>query len=112
MIQLKFFEENIALENYIWSLENHPKFHVEIIDTTSDMNLFMNIRHSSHYPFSNLWVFVNTTNPEGKENVDTLECVLATKEGRWNGSGLEIFGIFKYHLKHKFLLLQEITLLK
>ena len=85
---VKIFEENIALENYIWSLENHPKFHVEIIDTTSDMNLFMNIRHSSHYPFSNLWVFVNTTNPEGKENVDTLECVLATKEGRWNGSGL------------------------
>ena len=84
----KVFEENIALENHIWSVENHPKFQVEIIDTLSEMNLIVNIRHSSHYPFSNLWVFVNTTGPEGTQNTDTLECVLAAKDGMWLGSGL------------------------
>ena len=54
----KVFEENIALENHIWNVENHPKFQVEITDTVSDMNLIVNIRHSAHYPFSNLWVFI------------------------------------------------------
>ena len=84
----KVFEENIALEKHIWSVENHLKFQVEITDTLSEMNLIVNIRHSSHYPFSNLWVFVNTTPPEGPQNRDTLECVLAAKDGRWLGSGL------------------------
>lgn len=85
---VKVFEENRALENHIWSVENHPKFQVEIIDTVSEMNLIVNIRHSAHYPFSNLWVFVNTTNPEGAQSTDTLECVLAAKDGEWIGSGL------------------------
>ena len=84
----KVFEENIALENHIWNLENHPKFQVEIMDTTSEMNLLVNVRHSAHYPFSNLWVFVNTTHPEGAIKIDTLECVLAAKDGKWLGSGL------------------------
>ena len=84
----KVFEENIALENHIWSVENHPKFQVEITDTLSEMNLIVNIRHSAHYPFSNLWIFVSTTSPEGLQNTDTLECVLAAKDGRWLGSGL------------------------
>ncbi len=84
----KVFEENIALENHIWSVENHPKFQVEIIDTLSKMKLTVNIRHSAHYPFSNLWVFVNTTSPEGAQSTDTLECVLAAKDGSWLGSGL------------------------
>ena len=84
----KVFEENIALKDNIWSLENHLKFQVEITDTVSDMNLIINIRHSARYPFSNLWIFVNTTNPEGVQNTDTLECLLAAKDGMWIGSGL------------------------
>ena len=99
MIQLKVFEENIALENHIWSLENHPKFQVEIIDTLTELKLILNIRHSAHYPFSNLWVFVNTTSPEGAQSADTLECVLAAKDGRWLGSGLGDIWDIQIHLK-------------
>ena len=84
----RVFEENIAFESHIWSVEHHPTFQVEITDTLSEMNIIMNIRHSARYPFSNLWLFVNTTNPEGAQIKDTIECVLAAKDGRWLGSGL------------------------
>ena len=84
----KVFEENIKLNNHIWSLENRPKFQVEIIDSVTAMNLFVNIRHSANYPFSNLWVFIKTTSPEGFVKTDTLECILAAKDGKWKGSGL------------------------
>lgn len=84
----KVFEENIALENYIWTAEKHLKFQVEITDTINEMNLILNIRHTAHYPFSNLWVFVNTITPEGTKTTDTLECKLAAKDGRWFGNGL------------------------
>ena len=52
------------------------------------MNLILNIRHTAHYPFSNLWVFENTITPEGTKTTDTLECKLAAKDGRWFGNGL------------------------
>ena len=38
----KVFEENIALENYVWSVENHPKFLAEITDTLSEMKIIVN----------------------------------------------------------------------
>lgn len=84
----KIFEENIALENHVWNVENKLKFQMEIIDTLSDMNLIVNVRHSAHYPFSNLWVFVKTINPDGTQNIDTLECKLAEKDGKWIGRGI------------------------
>ena len=61
---------------------------MEITDTLSEMNIIVNIRHTAYYPFSNLWIFVNTNRPDGVQNIDTLECVLAAKDGRWLGSGL------------------------
>ena len=84
----KVFEKNLALENYIWSAEDDLKFQMEITDTINEMNLILNIRHTAHYPFSNLWVFVNTITPEGTKMTDTLECKLAAKDGRWFGNGL------------------------
>ena len=38
-------------------------------------------------PFSNLFVFLTTTYPNGKISVDTLECILANKKGEWQGDG-------------------------
>ena len=84
----KVFEQNIAFEKYIWSVENQPKFQAEITDTLCEMNIIVNIRHSANYPFSNLWIFVYTNRPDGAQDIDTLECVLAAKDGRWLGSGL------------------------
>ena len=58
------------------------------------------------YPYSNLWLFINTIDPYGVLNIDTLECVLAKKDGKWIGHGLgDIWDIqcnFKnYRLKKK-----------
>ena len=60
----------------------------EITDTLNEMNIIVNIRHTARYPFSNLWLFVNTTNPEGVQSQDTLECVLQQKMEGGLASGL------------------------
>lgn len=84
----RIFEENKTIENNIWSSEYLPNFQVEITDTSTVMNVFINIRHNAHYPFSNLWLFVKTIDSEGHLQLDTLECMLAAKDGKWLGSGL------------------------
>ncbi len=45
------------------------------------------VRHADSYPFSNLILFVNTKYPDGKILTDTMEVILATQKGEWQGSG-------------------------
>ena len=84
----RLYEKNITIENTVWYLSHIPSFEYNNTDTLSKVNLKVNVRHSSSYPFSNLWLFVNTIGPTGTLKIDTLECVLAQKDGKWLGSGL------------------------
>jgi gliding motility-associated lipoprotein GldH len=84
----RVFEENVSIEKNVWELNQIPSFEYHNADTVSKVNILVNVRHSSSYPFSNLWVFVSTSLPNGTIKKDTLECVLAEKNGKWLGSGL------------------------
>ena len=84
----RLYEKNISIEKAVWGLSNKPSFEYNSSDTISKVNLKVNVRHSSSYPFSNLWLFVNTIDPSGVLKTDTLECVLAQKDGKWLGSGI------------------------
>ena len=70
-----------------WKTENKLTYTVDVTDNTPYYNVFLNVRHADSYPFSNVFVFLSTTNPSGKTTVDTLECVLANKKGEWQGDG-------------------------
>ena len=43
------------------------------------------LRHLENYRYSNLFVFLHTRMPNGNITHDTIECTLATPEGRWIG---------------------------
>ena len=45
----------------------------------------MNLRHTEAYPYSNLYVLMQLDFPNGKKSVDTLECILADRRGKWAG---------------------------
>ena len=84
----RLFEKNIRIDQNVWNIQNTPSFEYENIDTLSKQKLILNIRHSSSYPFSNLWLFIHNTTPDNIQTTDTLECILAQKDGQWIGSGL------------------------
>ncbi|MBL6657666.1 MAG: gliding motility lipoprotein GldH [Flavobacteriales bacterium] len=84
----RLYEKNISIDNDVWSLGQIPSFEFENTDTVSDVNLIINVRHSSIYPFSNLWLFIHTLSPSGSTHVDTLEAALSQKDGKWLGDGL------------------------
>ncbi|RLD40915.1 MAG: gliding motility lipoprotein GldH, partial [Bacteroidetes bacterium] len=46
-----------------------------------------NIRNSTDYRYSNLYVFLITKFPNNNLTKDTIECILADREGRWLGKG-------------------------
>lgn len=84
----RIFEKNIEITGNKWDVAQKIKFEVNITDTVSGNNVLINIRHVGFYPYSNLFIFINTTFPNGKTTRDTVECLLADERGKWFGSGL------------------------
>ena len=76
-----------AMTDETWKLPNIPTFKVPITDTLNSNNVIFFIRSGSSYPFRNIYLFVTTTSPDGKQITDTLQYNLADEKGRWYGKG-------------------------
>lgn len=92
--QNRFFEQNIEIDAEKWAYQDSKKFIVEMNDTISSFNFYINLRNTNDYPFSNLYVFIETVFPDSVMAVDTIELQLADIEGRWLGTGN---GKYKYN---------------
>jgi gliding motility-associated lipoprotein GldH len=84
----RVFEKNIKIPNYEWDANNVLRFEVPINDTVADYNMYFNIRQSSGYSFSNLYLFFTVHSPAGTAERDTVEIKLADETGKWLGDGL------------------------
>ncbi len=84
----RFFEENKSIPNGVWNNSERVKFDVPVKDTLDGYNFFLNVRNAGDYPYSNLYLFVHTTTPDGIIAGDTLECQLASVDGKWLGTGI------------------------
>ncbi|GIV33869.1 MAG: hypothetical protein KatS3mg031_1404 [Chitinophagales bacterium] len=82
------FDQNLDIPKYTWNVKYEPEFHVTITDTTRLYNVYINIRHTRYYPYSNLWVNITTRFPDGLELQKRVELPLADKNGRWYGTCL------------------------
>ena len=92
----RIFEKNTEIENQVWSLDQSIDFTPLILDTLGVSNVYLNIRNTDEYSYSNLFLFITTTAPTGYWIIDTVEIVMADKRGKWTGSG---FGGVFYNQK-------------
>jgi len=83
----RVYEENKEIESGIWNVHDTITFEVNLLDTLSLLNFYINVRNAGMYPYANLYMFVTITFPNGKTHRDTVECILADNKG-WLGSGL------------------------
>ena len=84
----KVYEEFVETDDLVWYSSKPLSFEFEISDTSALHDIYVNVRHANQYPYSNLWLFINSWSPSGLKATDTLECVLADEHGKWAGSGL------------------------
>lgn len=84
----RVFEENISIPDNRWLSDKPVVLQMNITDTVLPHNVYINLRNASHYPFSNIFLFLNTTFPDGRRDRDTLEIMLAGPDGKWLGDGL------------------------
>jgi len=83
----RVYENYIDIPKYSWHKEHIAQFEVEITDSIQLHNIYVNIRNTGKYPFSNLWLFIKQIDPEGVVSEDKFECHLANDTGEWYGSG-------------------------
>jgi len=81
------YDQYIHIENGMWSWVDAREFKVDISDTTSLHNIYLQVRHSVEYPLSNLYMFVHVKGPTGQHLKDTVNLILAAPDGQWTGSG-------------------------
>lgn len=81
------FDESVVLPNSTWNYKDFPYFEVNVEDTLSDYAFYLNIRHLENYRYSNFYMFLHTTFPDGNMTHDTIECILAYPDGQWIGKG-------------------------
>jgi gliding motility-associated lipoprotein GldH len=81
------YKEYAGIDEAGWHQDSVIHFEMLIEDSLSINDFFINIRNNTDYPYSNLYLFVTTEFPNGHITRDTIECILAGKDGRWLGSG-------------------------
>ena len=84
----RIFEQNQDIPESGWNSKSVLKYDVQIQDPSTAANFYINVRNGDGYPYSNLFLFIKTTFPNGKISNDTLECILADAKGKWLGSGM------------------------
>jgi gliding motility-associated lipoprotein GldH len=81
------YEKNIPINSYLWNHQQAPEFKVYIANTNQRLDLFLNLRHTAQYKYSNLSLIVEEVNPKNQEKRYHLEFQLTTPDGRWKGLG-------------------------
>ncbi|RKS55450.1 protein involved in gliding motility GldH [Gillisia mitskevichiae] len=82
----RVFDEYKSLPNE-WNKDSVLTFTLKNIDTLQSYNLFINVRNSTDFEYSNLFLIAEIQFPQGKVVTDTLEYEMAAPNGKWLGTG-------------------------
>ncbi|WP_179021512.1 gliding motility lipoprotein GldH [Winogradskyella forsetii] len=80
------FDKYTSVPNQ-WHKDSIASFNFKAPDTTKNYNLYVNLRNTNAYKFSNLFLIVELNYPNGKAVKDTLEYKMAAPNGELLGTG-------------------------
>ena len=89
------------LNNSDWSYLDTLNFDVSIGDTLNNFDIFLQLRTSTDYKWSNMYVYSEIDFPNGKSRVDTFQLFITDKKGHWNGEKSGLLVNFQYSLYKK-----------
>lgn len=80
-------DSNSKIPGGNWSYTEKVRVPVTIEDTGIAYNLYLNLRHTAAYKYSNIFLLIHITTPDGKRSTERKEFRLALPDGEWLGSG-------------------------
>jgi gliding motility-associated lipoprotein GldH len=82
------FDNNKSISGDVWKSDQIIRFDVPVEDTVHIFKFYFNLRHTTGYRYANIFLFIDSTFPDGKQARDTVECILADPSGKWLGKGI------------------------
>ncbi|MFK7932830.1 MAG: gliding motility lipoprotein GldH [Saprospiraceae bacterium] len=79
------YSEKQVISNTEWTYADTLAFAIPIADTTKKYNLYLDIQHTTDYPYQNIYMNVTTEYPSGKRVTELLPIDFADKTGQWYG---------------------------
>jgi len=86
-VERNMYHQYESIASSTWNEQDAYRFEVEVSDTLSMYDVFIEIRNNNIYPYENLWLFVSFETPDGNRRKDTLDCRMADQYGNWLGKG-------------------------
>jgi len=80
-------DQNTEMVNNNWSYANKLRYPVKIDDAGISYNLYLNLRVTADYKYSNMFVLMHQSGPDKKTSTVRYEVKLANKDGEWLGQG-------------------------
>ena len=80
------YDHNVEVKEP-WKSSDKAIFDIDINDTINQYNVYINVRNTVDYDYSNLYLFIKTEFPNNYIVIDTAEIFLADMKGNWLGSG-------------------------
>lgn len=84
----RVFDANVVIPENKWSVNNRPVFYVDINDTSSFHDIYLNVRNTGNFRYSNLFILLTVQGPQAQPETKRYEFKLAEPDGKWLGSGL------------------------
>ena len=81
-------DELHTFEDSRWHMDSVVRIVWEPEQSEDPVFMSMYIRHSTDYPYNNIFLFRSIESTQGLEYTDTVNVALADPLGVWNGSGM------------------------
>jgi len=80
-------DQNSSVENQNWTYVNKFRFDAPISDVKIPYNIYVNMRVTGDYKYSNMFILLTQVGPDKKSTTKRYELTLADKDGAWLGQG-------------------------
>lgn len=89
------YKNYYSFENASWNTDSIVNFTFQILDTTKYYDISLKIRHNVYYEYQNLFLFLDGFSK------DTVEIMLADKNGKWLGNGISDIREYEFLLEQQ-----------
>ena len=85
------YSEFQPIKDKLWDKNNEYFFNFEIKDTSVPYNVSLQLRNNDMYPYQNIWLLFEESQPTKITTKDTIEFMLADDFGKWKGNGITLY---------------------
>lgn len=80
-------DTNQSIDHLKWNYADKMRIPVKVENVETAYTFYLNLRHTGDYKYSNIFILIHQTSPDGKKISERKEFTLALPDGEWLGKG-------------------------